>query len=54
MGELAMLTLSGHGIESRNLSDSPARMVMRISERKRAPPGASGARGISSHGRQST
>jgi His-Xaa-Ser system radical SAM maturase HxsC len=37
MGERAMLTLSGRSIESRNLSGSPARMVMRVSDRQDRP-----------------
>jgi hypothetical protein len=35
MGELAMLTLSARGMKSRNLLDSPARMVMRVNTHDR-------------------
>jgi His-Xaa-Ser system radical SAM maturase HxsC len=37
MGELTMLTLSSRGVESRNLSDSPDRMVMRVSDQGDRP-----------------
>jgi His-Xaa-Ser system radical SAM maturase HxsC len=37
MGKCAMLTLSGRSIESRNLTDNPARMVMRVSDRQDRP-----------------
>jgi His-Xaa-Ser system radical SAM maturase HxsC len=39
MGELTMLTLSSRGVESRNLSGSPARMVMRVSAQHDRPKG---------------
>jgi His-Xaa-Ser system radical SAM maturase HxsC len=37
MGERAVLTLSGRGVESRNLPDSPARLVMRVSDQRNRP-----------------
>jgi His-Xaa-Ser system radical SAM maturase HxsC len=39
MGELTMLTLSSRGVESRNLSGSLARMVMRVSVQHDRPKG---------------
>jgi len=39
MGELTMLMLSTRGLESRNLSGSPARMVMRVSAQHDRPKG---------------
>ncbi len=37
MGKLTMLTLSSRAVESRNLSDSPARMVMRVTDQQDRP-----------------
>lgn len=37
MGKLTMLTLSGRGVESRNLSDGPDRMVVRVTDQQDRP-----------------
>jgi|ERR1019366_909208 hypothetical protein len=37
MGELTMLTLSGRGVNSQNLSDISDRMIMRLSDQRDRP-----------------